>query len=149
MTRSKSTPPATLNHVASHSFPLPGKTQLWELDVHKKLINEELKHCDYAVFACCMRTGWGSPTGAGHSSGTEEEWKLAEELYTQTKIRNIALFFKEVAPAQLKDPGPQLAKVIEFKRKIENGKKYLFKSYTETSTFGDKLNETGELVTRS
>jgi tetratricopeptide (TPR) repeat protein len=103
----------------------------------QELINEDLKQCDYAVFV--LHNRWGSPTGAGYSSGTEEEWKLAEQLYKETKIRNIALFFKEVEPAQLNDPGPQLAEVIEFKRQIESGKKYLFKSYMQTGDFGEKL----------
>jgi len=52
-------------------------------------INEDLKHCDYAVFV--LHDRWGSPTGSGHTSGTEEEWALAEELYKATKIRNITL----------------------------------------------------------
>jgi hypothetical protein len=103
----------------------------------QELINEDLKQCDYAVFA--LFNHWGSPTGAGHTSGTEEEWKLAEQLYKETKIRNIALFFKDIEPAQLHDPGPQLAKVIEFKRKIERDKKYLFKSYALTADFGEGL----------
>jgi hypothetical protein len=58
----------------------------------QELINQDLRQCDYAVFL--LHDRWGSPTGSGHSSGTEEEWKLAEELYALTKIRNIALFLR-------------------------------------------------------
>ena len=101
------------------------------------LINEDLKECDYAVFV--LHNRWGTPTGGGHSSGTEEEWELAEQLYEQTKIRNIALFFKEVAKSQLKDPGEQLKAVLAFKRRIENGKKYLFKSYAVPDDFSELL----------
>src|SRR5262249_5927005 len=54
------------------------------------LINEDLKQCDYAVFVVHDR--WGTPTGGGYTSGTEEEWALAEELYEANKIRNVALF---------------------------------------------------------
>jgi Domain of unknown function (DUF4062) len=43
------------------------------------IINEDLKQCDYAVFVFHDR--WGTTTGGGYSSGTEEEWKLAEDLY--------------------------------------------------------------------
>jgi hypothetical protein len=67
------------------------------------LINEDLKQCDYAVFV--LHDRWGTPTGSGHTSGTEEEWALAEGLYKANKIRNIALFFKDVDPRQLRDPG--------------------------------------------
>jgi Domain of unknown function (DUF4062) len=53
------------------------------------IINEDLKQCDYAVFI--LHDRWGTPTGSEHSSGTEEEWELAEHLYRQTTIRNIAI----------------------------------------------------------
>ena len=61
------------------------------------LINEDLKDCDFTVFV--LHDRWGTPTGGGYSSGTEEEWEVAEQLYKETEIRNIALFFKEVAKA--------------------------------------------------
>jgi tetratricopeptide (TPR) repeat protein len=41
----------------------------------------------------------------------------------------------------LNDPGPQLSEVIEFKRKIESGKKYFWRSYAETSDFGEDLEQ--------
>jgi Domain of unknown function (DUF4062) len=81
------------------------------------LINEDLKQCDYAVSV--FRDRWGSPTGAGYTSGTEEEWALAEELYKLNTIRNIALFFKKVDARQLRDPGKQLEAVLSFKSRIE------------------------------
>lgn len=80
------------------------------------LINEDLKQCDYAVFV--LHDRWGSPTGSGHTSGTEEEWELAEELYRANQIRNIALFFKKIDPVKLTDPGDQLKSVLAFKKKI-------------------------------
>ena len=101
------------------------------------LINEDLKHCDYAVFV--LHDRWGSPTGAGYASGTEEEWALAEELYKDNKIRNIALFFKSVDPRQLRDPGKHLEPVLAFKRRIEDEKRYLFKQYDALDQFADAL----------
>ena len=91
------------------------------------LINEDLKQCDYAVFV--LHDRWGSPTGGGYTSGIEEEWALAEALYKNNTIRNIALFFKRVDQRQLRDPGPQLDKVLAFRKQIEAGKRYLFKEY--------------------
>ena len=68
------------------------------------LINEDLKQCDYAVFV--LHDRWGSPTGPTYSSGTEEEFALAEELYRAAKIRNIALFFNSyVNPIGMKHLG--------------------------------------------
>jgi hypothetical protein len=40
----------------------------------------------------------GAPPGSGFTSGTEEEWSIAEELHKTNKIINIALFFKQVDP---------------------------------------------------
>lgn len=102
----------------------------------QELINKDLRQCDYAIFV--LHDRWGSPTGNGHSSGTEEEWKLAEELYRETKIRNIALFFKQVEPAQMRDPGEQLRKVVEFRRQVEGGKKY-FKSFATANEFRELM----------
>ncbi len=102
-------------------------------------INEDLRQCDYAVFV--LHDRWGSPTDGGYSSGTEEEWQLAEQLYKETKIRNIALFFKRVDPAQLRDPGKQLNKVITFKEQIEQGKKYLFRPFESPDQFGERMEE--------
>src|SRR5690348_4897030 len=91
----------------------------------QELINEDLRQCDYAVFV--LHDRWGSPTGGGYTSGVEEEWALAEELYKANKVRNIALFFRKVDPRQLRDPGKQLASVLAFKRRIAEEKRYLFK----------------------
>ncbi|QNT68578.1 TPR end-of-group domain-containing protein [Defluviicoccus vanus] len=103
----------------------------------QELINEDLRQCDFAVFV--LHDRWGTPTGSGHTSGTEEEWSLAEQLYQETKLRNIALFFKAVEPRQLHDPGAQLSKVLDFKRQIEDGKRYLFKNYDSLEDFLDVL----------
>jgi Domain of unknown function (DUF4062) len=80
-------------------------------------INEDLERCDYAVFV--LHDRWGSPTGSGDTSGTEEEWALAEELYKATKIRNVALFFKQVDAGKLRDPGERLKPLLAFKKEID------------------------------
>ena len=101
------------------------------------LINEDLKRCDFAVFV--LHNRWGSPTGDAFTSGVEEEWSIAEELYNKKDIRNIALFFKAIDPAQLADPGKQLAGVLAFKKRIEEGKRYLFKQYESIDQFTEAL----------
>jgi tetratricopeptide (TPR) repeat protein len=97
------------------------------------IINEDLAQCDYAIFV--LHDRWGSPTGNGHTSGTEEEWTLAERLYEAKTLRNMALFFKRVEPRQLREPGEQLKKVIDFKNRIEAGKRHLFWSYGAPDQF--------------
>ncbi|NVO17078.1 MAG: DUF4062 domain-containing protein [Rhodoplanes sp.] len=105
----------------------------------QELINKDLCTCDYAVFLFHDR--WGSPTGSGKSSGTEEEWEVAEQLYEEKRIRNIHLFFKDVDSGRQRDPGPQYQRVKEFKEAIETGRKYLFNSYPHVSDFCNKLEE--------
>src|SRR5262249_39457454 len=101
------------------------------------LINEDLKQCDYAIFV--LHDRWGTPTGKGYNSGTEEEWALAEDLYKKNSIRNIALFFKIVGQRQIRDPGKQLKAVLDFKKKIEKGKQHLFKQYETIEQFAEAI----------
>jgi len=103
----------------------------------QELINEDLRQCDYAVFV--LHDRWGSPTGGAYTSGVEEEWALAEELYKANKVRNIALFFKKVDPRQLRDPGKQLEPVLAFKKRIEEEKRYLFRHYETVDQFVEAL----------
>lgn len=100
-------------------------------------INEDLRQCDYALFV--LHDRWGSPTGNGHASGTEEEWNLAEQLYAENKIRNIILCFKMIDPSRLRDPGEQLKSVVAFKQKVETERKYLFKSFQTIDEFGELI----------
>jgi tetratricopeptide (TPR) repeat protein len=102
------------------------------------LINDDLKECDYAIFIWHDR--WGSPTSVGDVKvGTEEEWNLAEELYKERKVRNIGVFFKNVDPHQMCDPGEQLKQVLAFKKRIEGEKRYLFKPYDRPEAFSEEL----------
>jgi hypothetical protein len=104
----------------------------------QELINQDLTQCDYAVFVVHDR--WGTPPGGStYASGVEEEWALAEELYKANKIRNIALFFKEVDARQLRDPGKQLSAVLAFKKRIEEEKRYLFKEFNSIDKFAEAL----------
>jgi hypothetical protein len=103
----------------------------------QELINEDLRQCDYAVFIWHDR--WGSLTGNGTIVGTEEEWNFALELYEKGQVRKIGLFFKNVDERQSHDPGPQLEQVLVHKKKIEEAKRYLFKSYEHLNDFCDDL----------
>ena len=82
---------------------------------------------------------WGSLTGGIYSSGTEEEWAITEELYKDNKIRNVALFFKDVDLRQLSDPGKQLGAVLALEEQNEEDKRYLFKQYGVVDQFAETL----------
>ncbi len=100
-------------------------------------INEDLEQCDYAIFAFHDR--WGSSTGKGGLVGTEEEWQIAQRLYAEYKLRQMALFFKAVPLAQDKDAGPEYKSVLAFKQQIFDGKKHLCGSFKKPREFGDMV----------
>jgi len=99
----------------------------------QSLINEEVKICDYFVLALWDR--WGTPPdkdGKGqYSSGTEEEYHVALDCIGDTKypMRQIVALFKAVDERRLNDPGPELQKVLNFKKELEEGKTILFKTF--------------------
>ena len=95
-------------------------------------INTDLQDCDYAVFV--WYDYWGMPTGTC-SSGTEEEWIVAQDRTRSPIMRNVCLFFKSVDDRQKRSPGPQLKKVLAFRRKIEAARKHLYKSYDQPGEF--------------
>ena len=102
----------------------------------QEIINRDIEGCDYALFVFHDR--WGSPTGSGYSSGTEEGIDLAQKLRDDAKIRLIALFFKTSPGSHLPDPD-QLRMVNNFRNKIEKEKKHLSKSYRALDEFCDTL----------
>jgi tetratricopeptide (TPR) repeat protein len=98
----------------------------------QELINAELRQCDYAFFI--LHDKWGSPTGS-YSSGTEEEYFVALEAYERANLLNICIFFKNVAPEKLSDPGPNLSNVLRFRKKIETERRHLYKSFGDKAEF--------------
>lgn len=95
--------------------------------------NKLLAECDYAFFV--LHDRWGSDTGGGYSSGTYEEWEIAQRLYEEQKLKDIVLVFKDVVPAHLADPGPQLQQVLNFRQRIEQENKFTVKAFSESNEF--------------
>ncbi len=108
----------------------------------QSIINEELKQCDY--FILLLHDRWGSNPGKNKknaTSGTEEEYLTALDCFQEKKysMNQIVCLFKSVPPHQLADPGPQLQKVIDFKRKIGNEKKLLYSNFTSVDEFNSLI----------
>jgi len=110
----------------------------WELTLPgtgrpQELINKDLRACDY--FMLLLWDRWGSPTEAGSSprfaSGVEEEFSIAQECMADEKgtMRDLVVLFKAVDHGKLADPGPQLSKVIDFKKSLEGSKQLLFATF--------------------
>jgi tetratricopeptide (TPR) repeat protein len=104
-------------------------------------INEDIKGCDYFVMALWDR--WGSPpdTTSKYTSGVEEEFDVANQCYSDGSLpmRDIVVLFKTVNPRQLSDPGPQLKRVLQFRKELEHGKKHFYDVFDEPNAFSQKL----------
>jgi tetratricopeptide (TPR) repeat protein len=103
----------------------------------QSLINSEIQRCDYFVLLLWDR--WGTPPSADgrYSSGTEEEFYVAENCVKDANMpmRKMAVLFKAVDPKQLSDPGAQLSRVLEFKKKLEEENKYFYETFDTLRNF--------------
>jgi hypothetical protein len=105
----------------------------------QEIINEELETCE--LFIGLLWTRWGTPTttGAGYSSGFEEEFELSRARLSSTGSPEMSMFFRNVSPQQLADPGPELQKVTEFRQQLIESKELLFQHFGDAEEFGSKV----------
>lgn len=100
-------------------------------------INEEIQQCDYMILIVWNR--WGTPPSLDgrFSSGSEEEFNLAKQLVKDGSrpMRDILVLFKGVPEEQLRDPGPQLTKVLQFKAMLGEEKEVYYKSFDDLDSF--------------
>ncbi|MFH1980854.1 MAG: tetratricopeptide repeat protein [Pseudomonadota bacterium] len=96
---------------------------------NQSVINAEIDRCD--VFFLVMHRRWGqaSPDAKPYSSYTEEEFHRALERWRETKRPEIFVFFKRVDAAQEADAGPQLQKVLEFRKHLEETRHVLYRYF--------------------
>ncbi len=129
---------AEANHRGSHFTPVGWEITLGKLGRPQATINNELKECDY--FVLILHDRWGqSPFKKAnkYSSGTEEEYHIALECYSNKKypMRQLVMFFKAVEERQLTDPGDQLKKVLQFRKEREVNKDILYHTYDTVDNF--------------
>src|SRR5712692_412539 len=109
----------------------------------QSLINQDLNRSDYFVMVLWDR--WGTPPGDDHqnyTSGTEEEYRLAVEHARDPKhpLCEVVVLFKKIEDSQrLQDPGPQLKKVLRFKKQLEADRTLLFSTFADASEFEDLI----------
>ena len=83
------------------------------------VINRQIDTCD--VFFLVMHRRWGQVApDSPYDSYTEEEFHRALDRFKKTGTPEIFVFFKPVDPVQEADAGPQLKKVLEFRRHLED-----------------------------
>ncbi len=104
-------------------------------------INEKLATCDGYVLL--LHDKWGSPPGnsgeRSFSSGSEEEFRFAEEMIKRKQMCQIGVYFKSVNPKRFQSPDEQLAKVLEFKRWLENNHVLLYNEFADLDELKKKV----------
>lgn len=102
-------------------------------------INKELERCE--LFVGMLWKKWGTPPSKGgpYTSGFHEEYSISAESCVKTGRPEISIYFKDVEPAQLEDPGPELRKVLEFKRGIVEEKTGIYESFANVGELSLKL----------
>lgn len=96
----------------------------------QELINKDVECCDLFIGVLWKR--WGQPTNK-YDSGFEEEFRLARKRKVRGEHPEIWLFFKKIDEENLKDPGEQLKKVLNFRKEQIEKKELLFKEFTTLS----------------
>lgn len=120
------------------------------------IINRDLETCDY--FFGILADHWGSPPQAEsdaatkYTSGFQEEYELAQELFAAGKMKDILLFFKKIPEDRLRDIGPSLQQALTFRKKVQEDRRPLYAEFDALETFrkkiGDALSQIGwDIVT--
>lgn len=110
-------------------------------------INPKLDDCDYMILILGDR--WGSPPAVDgpYSSGTEEEFHRCVDLLAQpgAAMRDLLVLFKTLDAGRLRDPGPQLLKVMKFRDSLERSKSFQYMTFDSdeslSTVIGKKLAE--------
>lgn len=105
------------------------------------LINDQVRASDYCVVVFWDK--WGMPTSNGgpYSSGTEEEYEVAVACLEDpdAPMRDVVVLFKGVEDRQMSDPGAQLQKILDFKKKLESERRILYRTFDTLDEFADEL----------
>ena len=109
------------------------------------IINRDLETCDY--FFGILSDHWGSPPQSEsngdirYKSGFHEEYDLAQKLFKTRKMKDILLFFKDIPDDRLRDIGPSLQKVLDFRKQVRMDRKPLYHEFDELELFKDKIGD--------
>lgn len=99
----------------------------------QSIINRDLDSSD--LFIGMMWRRWGTPPQADglYTSGFEEEFTRAIGRHEKTGKPDIALYFKKIDESLLADPGMDLSKVIDFKKKVADDRKVLYQEFSDSN----------------
>ena len=96
----------------------------------QELINQDVDRCDLFIGLIWKR--WGTPPDKDgkFSSGFQEEFERSMARREHSGSPEIALFFKEISDEFMEDPGEDLKRVLEFRKKIIADKKILSPNFS-------------------
>ena len=106
----------------------------------QEVINREIDRCDVFILAMHRRWGQAAPDAQPYSSYTEEEFHRAFARW-QKKRRGkpqapeIFVFFKHIDSASMADAGPQLQKVLDFRKSLEESRQVLYHGFANEAEF--------------
>jgi len=103
------------------------------------IINGLVDQCD--IFLAVFHRRWGqySSDTVGYTGYTEEEFERANRRFADTGAPEIFCFFKHVDLSSLADPGEQLTKVLEFRRRLEESHQVLYRTFATVTQFMAEL----------
>jgi hypothetical protein len=98
-------------------------------------INNLVDQCDIFLAVFYRRWGQYAPDVAAYTAYTEEEFERANRRFGTTGAPEILCFFKQVDLSSLADPGSQLTNVLEFRRRLEESRQVLYRTFTTMDQF--------------
>ncbi len=107
----------------------------------QSVINTDVDACDVFVLIMWRRWGQEAPDAEerGFTSYTEEEFYRALARFEKSGAPTIFVFFKHIDPGQIADPGQQLAKVLEFRKKLEQTRQVLYRPFADENAFKQEI----------
>ena len=105
------------------------------------IINKEIDKSDVFILAMHRRWGQEAPDAEPYTSYSEEEFHRAHERWKKEGSPEIFVFFKRVDAASEADPGPQLQKVMDFRKNLEDTRQILFRYFDNEDSFIDEVDQ--------
>ncbi len=99
-------------------------------------INEDLDKCDYFIGMLWNR--WGTKPSIsedGYTSGFEEEYFRARKNIEIGKMKDLVIYFKSVEVPDGLEPGPDIKKVLDFRKQCIDQKVMFFRDFRNIEEF--------------
>jgi hypothetical protein len=106
----------------------------------QEIINRDLDQCNFFVGVVWKR--WGTPpgpTGGVYSSGFEEEYERSEDRFRRSGKPSISLLFKTISDEDKRDVGPQLEKVLKFRKQFTDDYRGAYQTFADLRDFEQRF----------